>query len=118
MQERSHWKKHQKQGKMVRTRWHETLGESFYEACDSAVNWIKPRFLLTMLVALNLCTRSIDFTIECLQATLKKDDHVQMTWGYEVKDEEHLQSYCLKSSTNWNSLKDGGLNWLDFLKSD
>ena len=56
-------------------------GESYYETHAPVVNWLSVRFLLTMSIALNLDTRSIDFTMACLQEKLKKDVYVETPWG-------------------------------------
>ena len=49
-----------------------------------------------MSVDLNIDTRSIDITMAHLQEKLKKDTYVEMPWGYEMKDEDQPQAYCLK----------------------
>ena len=46
-------------------------GEGYYETYSPVVNWLSIRFLLTMSVALELDTRSIDFTMAYPQADLK-----------------------------------------------
>ena len=92
-------------------------GEGYYETYSPVVNWLSIRFLLTMSVALDLDTCSIDFTMAYPQAHLKTDVYMEIPWGYEIEGEEHSSAFCMKLLTNWYGLRDAGLNWFDCVKS-
>ena len=92
-------------------------GESYYETYAPVVNWLSVRFLLTMSIALDLDTRSIDFTMAYAQAPLKAPVYMEIPWGFKPAGVDHPDAYCLKLLVNWYGLKDGGLNWYDCIKS-
>ena len=80
-------------------------------------NWLSIRFLLTISVALDLDTQSIDFTMAYTQADLKVLVFIEIPWGFKLKDIENPNIYYLKLLVNWYGLKDGGLNWYDCIKT-
>ena len=53
-------------------------GKSYYETYAPVVNWLSVRFLLTMSIALDLDTRSIDFTMAYAQAPLKAPVYIEI----------------------------------------
>jgi hypothetical protein len=63
-----------------------------------------------MSVALDLDTRSIDFTMAYAQADLKAPVYMEIPWGFEPEGVDHPEAYCLELLVNWYGLKDGGLN--------
>ena len=70
-------------------------GESYYETYALVVNWLSVRFLLTMSIALDLDTRSIDFTMAYAQALLKAPVYMEIPWGFKPAGIDHPDAYCL-----------------------
>ena len=46
--------------------------ESYFETHAPAVSWLSSHFLLALSIVLSLDTRSIDFTMVCIQAKIRK----------------------------------------------
>ena len=88
-------------------------GESYFETHAPVVNWLSVRLLLTLSVALDLDTRSIDFTMAYSQAKLKTRVFMDIPWGFEIEDANNRSACCMEFLTNWYGLKDGGLNWFE-----
>ena len=70
-----------------------------------------------MSIALDLDTRSIDFTQEYTQVDLKTYVYMDISQGFEIEGLAHSEAYFFKLLTNWYGLKDAGLTWFDYLKT-
>ena len=53
-------------------------GESYYDTCSPVANRLSARFLMTMHVALDLETKSIDFAMTCSQEVLKTNAFMEI----------------------------------------
>ena len=51
------------------------------------------------------------------QAGLKAKVFIEIPWGFQVEEEENSSTFYLELLTNWYKLKDGKLNWFDYLKN-
>ena len=91
-------------------------GEGYYKTYTPVVNWLSIRFLLTILMALDLDTRSIDFTIAYPQVDLKTAVFMNIPFSFKVEGEANTDQFCLKLLTNWYRLRDRELNWFDCIK--
>ena len=92
-------------------------GEGYHETYSPVVNWLSVRFLLSLSAALDLDTRSIDFTMAYAQADLKTPVYMEIPWGFEPDDKEiDPSTHCICLLTNWCGLQDAGLNWFDCIK--
>ena len=67
-------------------------------------------------MALDLETKSIDFTMAHPQAVLKTDVFMETPWGYSLDTADSQHMHCLKLLRNLHGLKDGGYNWFECLK--
>ena len=83
-------------------------GESYYETYSPVANWLIIRFLITMAMALDLETKSIDFTMAYPQVVLKTDVFMETPWGYSLDTTDSQHMHCLKLLRNLHGLKDGG----------
>ena len=70
-------------------------GESYFETYAPVVNWLSVRLLLTLSVAMNLETHSIDFTMVHPQAKLKNRVFMETPWGFKIEKEENTQAFCM-----------------------
>ena len=91
-------------------------GESYYETYSPVVNWLSVRFLMTMDMALDLETKSIDLTIACPQVVLKTDKFMEILWGCSLDTTDSQHTYCLKFLRNLHGLKDRGCDLFECLK--
>ena len=57
-------------------------GESYYEIHSPVVDWSIVRFLMTMDIALDLETKSIDFMMAHHQAVPNADMFIEIPWGH------------------------------------
>ena len=79
----------------------------YWETYATVVNWISVRLLLILSVIHNLDTKSIDFVLAFLQATLERDVFMELPYGFEYGPRG---KYVLKLKKNLYELADATYN--------
>ena len=70
-------------------------GESHCENHAPILNCLSARFLLTVSIALDLNTRSIDFTLSFFQDELKSDVSMDIPYGHEIEGIDSTKAHFL-----------------------
>ena len=86
-------------------------GINYWETYSPVVMWTTIRLILTLATIKGWHSRQLDFILAYPQADVDGDIYMKLPKGFEIRDNQSKEGYCLKLLKNIYGLKQAGRVW-------
>ena len=90
-------------------------GVNYWETYSPVFNWISVRYMLTLIIIIELHIKSVDFFLAYTQADVKTEIFMEFPIYFGVEG-DHPREWVIIPYKNLYVLKDAGLAWFVKLK--
>ena len=95
----------------------QTCCQNYWETYAPVVNWTSVRLLLAVAKIHNLPSKGIDFPLTFPQSDLDIPVYMELSMGFEYKDNSNQKKYVLRLNVSLYGLKQSSYNWFAKLKT-